>query len=111
MVTREKLSETIKSIINEHAQFEPSYGKVRVEAIFDDRLGHYELMYAGWEAGMRVHGSVVHVDVVNDKAWIEFDGTEYGVARELIDRGIPREQIVLGFMSEEKRRYSECAVN
>jgi hypothetical protein len=111
MVTREKLIETIKTAITEYARFEPSYGKVKVETIFDDALGHYELMYAGWQSGMRVHGSVIHVDVINNKAWIEYDGTEYGIAKELIDHGIPRDQIVLAFMPEERRRYSECAVN
>ena len=111
MVTREKLIETVKAAIIDYAKDEPSYGKVKIEKIFDDNLGHYELMYAGWDAGMRLHGSVVQVDIMNDKAWIEYDGTQYGIARELIDRGIPREQIVLGFMPEEERRYSECAVN
>ncbi len=113
MVTREKLIENIKAAIADYAKFEPSYSdrKMKIETIFDDQLGHYELMYAGWDAGMRVHGSVVHVDVIGDKAWIEYDGTEYGIARELNERGIPKEQIVLGFMSEERRRHSQYAVN
>jgi hypothetical protein len=111
MVAREKLIETIKAAITDYAQFEPSYGEMKIETIFDDQLGHYELMYAGWDGGMRVHGSVVHVDVVDDKAWIEYDGTEYGIARELADRGVPKEQIVLAFMSEERRQRSQYAVN
>ncbi len=111
MVTREKLIETIKAAISDYAKDEPSYGEIKIEKIFDDQLGHYELMYAGWSDDLRVHGSVIHLDVVDNKAWVEYDGTEYGIAKELRDRGIPREQIVLGFMPEERRQHSEFAVN
>lgn len=111
MVTRERLIETIKAAITDYARFEPSYGPMKIETIFDDVVGHYELIYSGWQSDMRVHGSVIHVDVVDNKALIEYDGTEHGIARELNERGIPKEQIVLAFMSEERRQHSQYAVN
>jgi hypothetical protein len=111
MVTRERLIETIKAAIIDYARFEPSYGPMKIETVFDDVSGHYELIYSGWQSDMRVHGSVIHIDVVDNKVLIEYDGTEYGIARELNDRGIPKEQIVLAFMSEERRRHSQYAVN
>jgi len=39
--------------------------RIAVEVIFDDAQGHYEVMHAGWVGDRRVHGSALHVDLVN----------------------------------------------
>ncbi|MCC6555315.1 MAG: XisI protein [Polyangiaceae bacterium] len=101
--------EIIKRIIKGHAAFKPSHGDVDVEAIFDDVNGHYELLYSGWFKEERIHGPVVHVDIKGDKVWIQFDGTEAGIAGELMDQGIPRDRIVLGFQSPFMRKHGDFA--
>jgi hypothetical protein len=100
----------IKRIITEYAQFNPSYGDINAETVFDEERDHYQLVYEGWNGFERVHGSVIHVDIRNDKVWIQHDGTEDGIAEELVDAGIPRDHIVLGFHLPEKRKYTEFAV-
>ena len=100
----------IRRIIEEHARVKPSYGDVDVEAIFDDAHGHYELVYAGWFKEERIHGPVVHIDIKGDKVWIQFDGTEGGVALELMAQGVPRDHIVLGFQSPFMRKHGDFAV-
>ena len=99
----------IKRIIEGHAAVKPSHGDVDVETIFDDARGHYELVYSGWFKEERIHGPVVHVDLRGDKVWIQFDGTEAGIADELLEQGIPRERIVLGFQSPFMRRHGDFA--
>jgi len=103
-------ADIIKRIIREYAALKPSIGEVEVEAIFDDQSGHYELMYAGWHNRERIHGSVIHVDLRGGKVWIQHDGTEQGIAGELVDAGIPKEHIVLAFHPAEKRRHTAFAV-
>jgi len=49
-------------------------------------------------------------DIIDGKIWIQRDGTEYGIANELVEAGIPKEHIVLGFQSEEVRPYTDFAV-
>jgi len=46
----------------------------------------------------------------NDKVWIQRDGTEDGMATELLKEGIPKDKIVLGFRSPEMRRHTEFAL-
>lgn len=43
-------ADILKQVIREYAAIKPSYGEIQVETIFDDAQGHYELMYAGWQA-------------------------------------------------------------
>lgn len=58
-----------------------------------------------------MHGSLVHVDLVEGKVWIQRDGTEHGVTKEFVQAGIPKEHIVLAFKSPERRRLTEYAVS
>jgi len=95
--------EVVRSIIEEYAALKPTYGEVEVETIFDERRGHYELVYAGWNDQRRIHGAVIHIDVRGDRVWIQHDGTSTGVANDLIARGVPEEHIVLAFHPPEAR--------
>jgi hypothetical protein len=42
--------------------------------------------------------------------WIQHDGTEDGIANELLQAGIPHEHIVLGFHPPDQRKYTPFAV-
>lgn len=79
--------------------------------IFDDEHGRYTLLEVGWDDSQYVHGSIIHVDIINDKIWIQYDGTEEGIARDLVDAGVPKEKIVLGFRPERLRPHIGSAVN
>jgi XisI protein len=41
--------------------------------------------------------------------YLKWDGTEYGIATELVKSGIPKDHIVLGFRPPEVRQYTEYA--
>ena len=102
--------EIVKRIINEYAALKPSYGDIEVETIFDESRDHYEMIYTGWDEWRRIHGSVIHVDLRDGKVWIQHDGTEDGIANELLQAGIPHEHIVLGFHPPDQRKYTPFAV-
>lgn len=105
-----KYRQIVKQIISQHAQIRPALGKIEIETIFDEQNDHYEMMYTGWEKHYRIHGSVLHIDIRNGKVWIQHDGIEGGVAEELVEAGIPRDQIVLGFQPPSLRQYTDYAV-
>jgi len=102
--------EIVKRLITEYVTWKPSYGDIEVETIFDESQDHYELVYAGWNGYRRIHGAVIHVDIRDGKVWIQHDGTEGGIAEELVRAGIPREHIVLAFHHPDKRKYTQFAV-
>jgi hypothetical protein len=105
----ERYRKIIRDLIDTYARFKPSLGEVQVEVVFDEANDHYELMYAGWNGPYRIHGSVLHLDIRNGKVWIQHDGTEAGVAEELVQAGIPREHIVLAFKPPEVRPHTGFA--
>jgi hypothetical protein len=102
--------EIVRRLIEEYASYKPSHGRIETEAIVDPEKDHYEVMHVGWDGVRRVHGSVVHIDIIGGKVWIQYDGTTRPVAEELVSAGIPREDIVLAFHPADLRPLTDFAV-
>jgi XisI protein len=100
----------IQRILTDYAKVPYSYSDVRLVTVFDRAQDRYLLMLNGWEGVRHEHGCLVHVDIIDGKFWIHRDGTEYGIAQELLDAGIPKNRIVLAFRSLAMRRLTEFAV-
>lgn len=105
----ENYRKIIQEIIIKNTEVPYAYGEIEFETVFDKEKDRYLLMINGWEKGSRVHGCLIHVDIINEKFWIQRDGTEYGVANELVDAGVPKTNIVLGFRSPELREHTDFA--
>jgi hypothetical protein len=105
----ERYRQIVRRIIEDYA-VPPSNGKIDVEAIVDPTKDHYEVMQVGWDRHRRVHGCVIHLDIINGKIWIQYDGTNRPVAEELMAAGVPKEDIVLGWHPAELRPLTEFAV-
>src|SRR5262249_22520248 len=93
----ESYREIVKCVIREVADFTPMDEGVRKEIICDDANGRYQLIEVGWKNRHRIHGTLVHIDIREDKVWVEHDGTDLEIVQELLNAGIPKESIVLGF--------------
>jgi hypothetical protein len=67
---------------------------------------HYQLLDIGWRELKRVYHCFIHLDIKDDKIWIQRNLTEVNIAEELVKRGIPPEDIVLGLHPPYKRPYT-----
>jgi len=77
--------------------------------IVDQPKGHYIWMNLGWQNGERITGITVYVRLRDGKFWIEEDWTENGIATDLIQAGVPKEDIVLAFHEPKIRQYTDFA--
>ena len=100
----------IKKTLLQYTTIPYAYGKIRSKIVSDPEADSYLLMTIGWNDDKRIHGCLVHIEIVDGKIWIQRDGTEYGITRELETEGIPKSDIVLGFQVPEVRQYTEYAV-
>jgi hypothetical protein len=106
----EHYRQIICTVLSEYAQIPYAYGDIQTLFIADAERDHYLLMDVGWEGPKRVHGCLVHLQILDGKVWVQYDGTEEGVAADLQRAGIPKDHIVLGFRSPEVRPYTGYAV-
>lgn len=105
----ESYRKIIHSVFKQYAYL-PSHGDIEVEVIIDAEQNHFEIMHVGWDGSRRVHGSVIHVDIIDGKVWIQHDGTSPGIALELLNTGIPQSDIVLAFRPAHVRQHTEYGV-
>ena len=60
---------------------------------------YFQLLKIGWDSVNEhfVFGILFHFDIIDDKIWLQLNNTEFPVVDELIEHGIPKSDIVLGF--------------
>jgi hypothetical protein len=107
----ERYRQIIREVLTPLAQIRFSNPGIVNEAVFDIEQDHYLIVTTGWEGkDKRIYFNLVHLDIINDKVWIQRDGTEDGIGYALEAAGIPKEDIVPAFHPESVRPYTGYAV-
>ncbi|MEA5533974.1 XisI protein [Crocosphaera sp. XPORK-15E] len=101
----------IQKVLEDYAAIPYHYGDLKAELIISKDENRYLIITSGWENNVRVHACIIHLDIINNKIWIQRDSSEDGIALDLMEEGIPKEDIVLGFHPPKIRAYTEFAVN
>lgn len=83
-----------------------------VQVITDEEHGQYMVFNNGWRDGQhRIYGCIAHIEVKQDgKVWLHHDGTELIIGQLLLDAGVPKKELVIGFHAPVMREDTEFAV-
>jgi hypothetical protein len=100
-------SETIQAVLYEIVP--PSIGGIAYQVVTDTQHHHYQIVVSGWRGLERIHGIVMQIDIRDGLVWVQEDNSDIGVADKLVEAGISKQQIVLGFHPPYKRPYSGFA--
>ena len=100
----------VRETLVDHSQIQPVYGEIEMGVLFDHERDRYQVVRTGWLQKRRIYGALIHIDIKGEKLWIQYDGTEVGVANELTEKGIPKTDIVLAYHSPFMRQYDGFAV-
>lgn len=106
----ENYRKAIQTILEKYANLNAAYGETETMIVQDLQNDHYQLMTVGWNKNRRIHGSIFHLDIKNGRIWIQYDGTETGIANELLELGVPKEDIVLAYYPAYRRQHTGFAV-
>ncbi|MGB5687208.1 MAG: XisI protein [Candidatus Electrothrix sp.] len=96
----------VQDVIQRLGQRIPASDSVETQYIFDKDHDHYQLFQVGWDRSEWVHGCILHLDIKQGKIWVQHNGTELGIAEDLLSLGVPADDIVLGFQAPYKRKYT-----
>lgn len=106
----EQYRQYIQDLLSERAKRasrQPNAREYEVQTIFDRERDHYQLLYVGWRGNKRDFGCILHLDIKQGKIWIQHDGTEIGIANQLVEMGVPKQDIVLAFHEPEIRQFTD----
>jgi XisI protein len=92
----------MEQVLMDYSKYPYAYGQIERQLVFDRSRDQCLLMSVGWEK-QRVHGSLIHIDLIDGECWIQRAGTETGIAHELEATGVPKNRIVLAFRPPEMR--------
>lgn len=101
----------VSQLLDTYKSHKPSYGDIEVQLIEDTTHDHYQVYHVGWHNNRRVHGCTLHLDIKDGKVWVQYNGTEDHVAARLVEMGVPKEDIVLGFHAPYRRQFTEYSAN
>jgi len=100
----------VQQLLEQYAENKPAYGDIEVETIFDTHRNHYQIMHLGWQHKRWIHHCVIHLAIRGEKIWIFYNSTEHDIAADLVNLGVPKQDIVLGFYPPFMREMSDYAV-
>lgn len=110
MVAVEEYRERVQQLLAEYQKPKSLQEGVETQLVADTKNDHYQLVNVGWDNDRRVYGVMIHIDIKDDKVWLQQNLTDQLVAEDLVARGIPTDRIVLGFQPVYMRKYTEFAV-
>lgn len=106
-----KYRQLLKQILSRHLELvnrRPVSG-LDSELIIDEERDNYMWITIGWSGEERVDGITFFARIRNGKFLIEEDWTEDGIATELVEAGVPKEDIVIAFHEPQDALLSELA--
>jgi XisI protein len=108
-----KYQAILVKLLQESVQQFPAEPQSEVEEhlILDTQRHYFQWLTIGWEAD-EVFKSYINVHFVikpSGKIWLMENNTEIRFAEELVKRGVPRQDIVLGFQPPSVRAYTDYA--
>ena len=109
---KKKYEKLILSVLAEEVVNRPN-SDLKDIVIADKTLHHYMLLRTGWYSPKEfVNHIVIHFHIADTgKIWLLENNTDVPITEELIKRGVPYAEIVLGFYPEDYRGASGYAVN
>jgi hypothetical protein len=109
-VEKENLYRNIlQKVVEMHAQMPSEFEQPESIPICDTVHDNYLLMDVGWDATGRAYDVVFHLRLKDGKVLIETDGIEYGIAQDLIEAGIAKEDIIIAFADPQPKTLLELA--
>ena len=106
-----KYQNAILSILDGYSKIRYANISATNQILADTKNHRYQIVTIGWDDDKFIHDCPMHFDIINGKIWIQQNMTEWEVGEMLEEQGVPKTDIVIGFLPEEIREYSEYAVN
>jgi XisI protein len=105
-----KYQKAILEILNEYSKIKYANIEGENQVIADKENHRYQVVTIGWEDNVFINDCPLRFDIIKDKIWIQQNSTEWDVGKMLMDLGVPKSDIVLGFLKPSTRALTDYAV-
>jgi XisI protein len=99
----------ILDILKPYASIRYANINAQNELIADKENHRYQIVTIGWDNDIFIHDCPIHIDIINEKIWVQRNMTELDLDEAFAKNNIPKQDIVIGFLSPKMREYTEYA--
>lgn len=110
MAKLDQYREYIQNLLTKYGSYQPSEEDVEIQLIFDTARDHYQILEIGWDGYDRIYNCVIHLDIKDEKIWIQHNMTDIQIAEDLTEMGVSKEDIILGLQPSYLRQYTQYGV-
>ncbi|RUS92693.1 hypothetical protein DSM106972_098410 [Dulcicalothrix desertica PCC 7102] len=103
---KETYRKLITEVLSAHADLPEDNLQIKIVTIFDTHSDRYQLLRTGWNGSKHIFNPILHVDIIEDKVWIQINKTDIEIGEEFAKVGIPKSNIVLGLIPPHLRAYN-----
>ena len=93
-----KYEKAILKILNDYSKIKYANVEGENQIIADKQNHRYQVVTLGWEDNVYINDCPIRFDIINGKIWIQQNSTEWEVGEMLNQMGVPKSDIVLGFL-------------
>ena len=86
------------------------FPNIKFHLIHNEELTEFVLIRFGWHEYRYRHHIVFHFQIIEDKIWIHQNNTDVEIGTILAEKGIPKSNIVFGFVGELERGVEGYAI-
>ncbi|MEZ4708798.1 MAG: XisI protein [Caldilineaceae bacterium] len=108
--TVENYRQIVKQLLTIYSQIPYVHDDLFDETIFDDESGRYLLVTMGWQGSKRINTIVLHLDLRDDKVWIQCNNTDQDIVQELVQSGIAPADIAIPVSTKSHMERQEASV-
>ena len=103
-------NQILEILADNAAYYKGTTNPLNLHIISDKTNNHFQLLMLGWEDDQYIFQCLFHLDIIDNKIWIQWNETDFPIENELIKRGVAADEIVLGLKHPKRRQYSDFAV-
>jgi hypothetical protein len=81
------------------------------QILVDKEHNKFQVLYYGWQKEKYVFFPAFHFDIIDGKIWLQCNNTEWEVDTILIEKGVAKEDIVIGFLPPYYREIAKQEVS
>jgi len=106
-----KYTKILSAYLSDYTTNRMPKADIHYQFIQDNKHRHYQVLRMAWVRNIFKYEIIFHFEIKPDaKVWLWVNNTDILVTEDLIELGIPKTDIVLGFHAPEVRPYTGYAI-
>jgi XisI protein len=104
------LQNVLEELVSKYASVKAANQELETIAIIDKTNNHFQIVSMGWDNHRFTFNPLLHFDIINEKIWVQVNWTDIELEDFFTEKGVEKNDIVIGFLPKYAREHSGFAV-